>query len=320
MNDIEFRTIVEMACLAPSVHNTQPARWKSDGQAIEIYCDTSICLAIGDPGLRDAGLSCGAAVEATVLALSEHGIGCTVVDLWHTAGDPLRPVARLTPGGTVMPDRLAPQVSRRFTHRGAFRAAQSPLDGWTRTDAALVTDRPRIEKIAALNDTISLNALRDAPFRRELVHWMRLSRRHPRHGVDGMAREAMRMSAPVALGAGLALGPLWAICDRIGLTRGMVAEAAQTVTAPVIACFHRPLDESPVTSGRAYLRLWLEATARGMAGWPMAALADDPSANAQMCTLAGIETDRRLIQVIQFGVADAGMPPRARRPLDAVIL
>jgi hypothetical protein len=67
---------------APSVHNTQPARWRPAVDHIKIACDPTVALSVGDPDGIDAGLSCGAAVEATVLALSAHGIGALVEECW----------------------------------------------------------------------------------------------------------------------------------------------------------------------------------------------------------------------------------------------
>lgn len=325
MTDDEFRTIVERASLAPSVHNTQPARWRMLGDAISVYCDGSVALDIGDRQGADAGLSCGAAVAATEIALSEHGWASEVEDFWlHPDTDATRTAMRLAarlqikPGGPR--DGLADQLDRRFTHRGLFSTDPQPLFGWTRSDAALVTDRKRIARIAELNDTASLKFMKNRDFRRELTQWMRFSPRHPRYGIDGMSREAMRMSATTALGARIVLGPLWGLCDLLRLSPGLTAEADATVTASVIALFHRPRGESPVLSGRAYLRMWLEATALGLAGWPMAAMADDPETNALVCDMAGIGVDRRLIQAIRFGKPNEAMPLRARRPLSELIV
>lgn len=322
MTEDEFRALVAEAVLAPSVHNVQPARWRLAGGAILVGAAREAGLAVSDPEGRDAGLSCGAAVEALVLALSARGRGAEVEDLWpEDRGDLLpgcRMAARVRMTGAVPADPLAGMLARRFTHRGAFGPAEA--GGWEREDAVLVSDPGLRARIAEMNDAISLAVLRQAPVRRELLSWMRLRRSHPRWGLDGMSREALRMSPVVALGAGLALGPFWGLFDRLGLTAGLTAERAATVTAPVIAAFHRAEGESPVTSGRAYLRLWLEAAARGMAGWPMAALADDPGMRAEVADLLGIGAGRRLIQVIRFGAPTAPMPARARRPLAEVLV
>lgn len=321
LTETQFQDVVRRASLAPSTHNTQPARWALDGSDIVIARDPGVALPVGDPTARDAGLSCGAAVEATVLALSAHGIGADVTDLWEddAPGGGLQPVARLglTEGAAM--DGLGRRLEERFTWRGLFDAAQVDLFGWSRSDATLVTDRAGRERIAEQNDWASHEIMQDRAFRRELVAWMRLSDRHPRRDFDGLSRAAMRMSAGEALAAPHALGWLWPVLGAVGATKGLTAEAEATRSAPVIACFHRPAGESPVVSGRAYLRMCLEAASLGLAGWPMAALSDHPETRGQICAAYGIGPDRRLVQVIRFGKPTGAPPPRARRPLSELI-
>lgn len=322
MDHALFEAIVRRANLAPSVHNTQPTRWRQGDGVIEVLCDRTIRLAAGDPEGRDAALSCGAALEATVLALSDKGIGASVdICDWRAVADGpsgLAPIAQITLGGEAVPDPLAREIERRFTHRGAFAAADPAP--WAPDDAVLVTSSDRKARIGALNDAVSLAALRDRPTRRELLSWMRLSERHPRHGLDGMSQEALHMAPFEARAAQLALGPFWRLLDLLGVAGGLTAEADATLSSTVIAGFHRPRGESPIVSGRAYLRLWLGATQRGYAGWPMAALTDDPASRARLLADLSLPPDRDLLQMIRFGPPDEDPPPRARRPLDEVLV
>jgi hypothetical protein len=322
LNDDQLRAAVARAMLAPSVHNVQPARWRRDRGGLLLTCDLGVGLAVGDPEGLDAGLSCGAAAEAMVLALSAIGIAATVTDLW--ANDD----RRLVPGHRVAArlvlaqgneDRLHRQLERRHTHRGGFDPAPVNLFGWGRQDAILVTDAPGKSRLAELNDWASLEIMRQAPFRRELLSWMRLSPRHPRYAHDGLNREAMAMSAGAAFAAQYALGPFWPLLNRLGQTKAITAEAEKTVAAQVIACFHREAAESPVTSGRAYLRMCLEAAGLGLAGWPMAALSDHPATRAEVKARYGLGDDRRLVQVIRFGVPNGPAAARARRPVSEVL-
>lgn len=314
--------VVRLARLAPSVHNVQPARWRQSGGAIEIACDPAVALRVGDPEGLDAGLSCGAAVEATVLALSMLGMAGEVTDLWpdedrHTWRG-MRMVARITTRpGEKMP--LADQLERRFTWRGVFAEGTPDLFGWSRADAVLVLDAPTRDWLAERNDSASLRIMQDRAFRDELLSWMRLSARHPRYAHDGLSRDAMRMGKGEARLAKLALGPLWPVLDKVGMTGALTAEAEATRSAPVIACFHRPGGESPVTMGRAYLRLCLEAAGLGLAGWPMAALSDHPVTRDEILERLAIDPDHRLVQVIRFGVPTGDPPPRARRPISELI-
>lgn len=316
-----FEEVISRAALAPSVHNVQPARWRQTETGLALFCDMSVGLAVGDPEARDAALSCGAALEAAVLALSARGFGAEVADHWDRSdGGGLRPVATLDLREGGAEDGLHRFLEARFTWRGLFAPAPDGLFGWGRSDAVLVTDASGKEWIAARNDGASLEIMQDGAFRRELLGWMRLSDRHPRAAYDGMSRAAMRMSGAEAFGARFALGPLWGLLDMLGLTKGLTAEKDATQTADVIALFHRPADESPVASGRAYLRMCLEAASLGMAGWPMAALSDHPQTRAEICARYGIGTDRRLVQCIRFGKPTGEAPPRARRPLSEVVV
>jgi nitroreductase len=318
-----FRMAVARAALAPSVHNTQPARYLLSPGAIHVVADPARILAAGDPEGRDAGLSCGAAVEALEMALAGQGVGVTCADRWseddRTLVPGLRLAAVLTPAGAAVADPLESALERRFTHRGRFRPLGAPLD-WRPEDAVLLQDVAGIARIAALNDKVSLQVLRRDADRAELLSWMRLARGDRRWAADGMNREALRMGAVEGWGAGLVLGPLWRVVDGLGLSPVVTAEAAKTRSAAVIAAFHRPAGESPVTTGRAYLRLVLGAAARGLAMWPMAALADDPATRAQLSAELGLGNDRRLIQMIRMGPPDRPAPARARLPVEALIL
>lgn len=57
------RRLVELACLAPSVHNTQPWSWRIDADRILLYADRSRSLPAEDPANRNLAISCGAALH-----------------------------------------------------------------------------------------------------------------------------------------------------------------------------------------------------------------------------------------------------------------
>ncbi len=319
----EFAEIVALARLAPSPQNSQPVRWRLRGSAILIGCDAA-ALPVSDPDGAQAGLACGAAAEATMLALSGRGLGGGLADLWaendRQTLPGLRLAARITFDGTATADPLLPLLDRRYTHRGGFAPGPVDLFGWGRRDAILLADAPSKIWIADLNDGATLARLRHPGVRHEMLSWMRLSRGHPRSAHDGLSRAALRMSPGAALRTRAMLGPLWRPADLIGLAASLVSEAEATRGAALIALFHRPAGESPVTSGRASLRLLLEAAQLGMAGWPMTALTEDLSARAEICDRHGLGPDRRLLQAIRLGVPPVPPPPRARRPVSELIV
>ncbi|GAA4490627.1 NAD(P)H nitroreductase [Rhodococcus olei] len=116
------RTIVDLACRAPSVHNSQPWHWRYEGGRLELHSDPARLLAAADPRGRQLLISCGAAlghltVASTALRWRTH------IDLLP---DPARPhlVASIRFSRDARPrshdfDLLA-AIRRRRTDRTAF--------------------------------------------------------------------------------------------------------------------------------------------------------------------------------------------------------
>ena len=316
-------TVVTEANLAPSVHNTQPTRWSFSERAITLYIDESRLLKVGDPSRQDAGVSCGAALEGTAIALSRHGAGIvSVEDLWETRGAGPRPeltiAAKLTLGEADI-DPLAPFVDQRFTWRGIFDPVtdvviKSFADWATDNETiTLVGDRSDLAFIADLNDTLSLAVFRDRPYREELVSYMRFSKRHPQWSVDGLNLDAMQLSPIEGRVAGFALRhPIFEGIDALRLAKMMISEREKTLSASGIAFFSVQDGTSPIDTGRAFYRCWLNFTRIGVVAWPMAVLADDPEAARTCIARFDIPPGHKLINVFRLGV-----PSSHRRPVSA---
>lgn len=318
--------LVRDANLAPSVHNTQPTRWRlePDGSVLVLE-DVSRRLAVGDPLGRDADVSHGAAIEGFALACANAGRSVSLVAADGAAEAGLRPVARLILEGGATADGLCPFVATRRTYRGAFAkdAAAPDLESLSaKGDVCLVRAKDGIARLAALNDQASLRTFRDAAFRVELVSWMRLSRRHPGWARDGLNAEAMEMSGLEAAGAGFVLRPgVFETLDKLHLAQLFVAEAGTVKSAQAIALFHRPDGEAPLQTGRRFYRLWLEFTALGLSAAPMAVLADDVATRAIIAREFGIAADRRLITAFRLGVAPRReLNPKPRLPVSALLV
>jgi hypothetical protein len=313
-----WQELVAQAALAPSTHNTQPARWRPGEGRIDLLEDRSRRLPAGDPIGRDMAMSLGAATEGMALALSAHGL--RLEDLGPAEPEetgqyvPVRSFA-IREGGE--PDPLLPFVGARRSHRARFapveerdRVAALGLAG---EDTAVIAGSDAILTIARLADRTGHGFFRDNDFRAELRSWMRLSRRDPRWAVDGLNAEAMAMSPVEAKGAGLVLGPLFRMLDAIGLAAPLTAEAATIRSAAAILLFHRPSDEPRFESGRAFYRFWLRVTQAGLHGAVMASLADDPESARVLADMAGLPEGRTLVSTLRVGRAPEGSDyPRSR--------
>ena len=310
--------IVDRARLAPSVHNVQPTRWSLDGAGRILLLDSpSIRLPVADPSGRDILISHGAALEGTLIALAEAGWAGEVEAAADSGALAAIRVARDTAADAM------PEVDRRASWRGAFVRPSDPsaLDRLERAspDLVLVRGEPAIGRIAALGDDASMHFLRDAGHRRELLQWMRLTRAHPQWDSDGLNAEAMALSPIEARAAGLVLGPLFGMLDRVGLARMLLSEKAKTAAASAIALFFRPRGENALVSGRAFYRAWLTLERHGFAACPISVLADWDETNRLLSAQHNPSADLALLSVFRIGERPAGSRiVRSRKPREAL--
>lgn len=118
----DARWAVEQACLAPSVHNTQPWLFRWDGEAFELHADTGRGLMASDPDGRELVISCGAALYNLRLALRKLGYDARVTVLPHPDNPRLlaRVAAAESTPANAAERRAYAAMTRRHTHRGAF--------------------------------------------------------------------------------------------------------------------------------------------------------------------------------------------------------
>jgi len=326
----DLRAVIHEASLAPSVHNVQPSRWQHKDGSIELLGDRSRSVPVADPTWRDWRLSHGAALEGLEIALARRGLGLRLELLPEPeaamAAAALQPIARatLTSGRARSVDE---PVAERVSWRGAFR----PIDAQTEASLDLlmaandslhlIREQTEIESAAALADRAGLHFLRDAEHRRELLQWLRLSRRHPDYARDGLNAEAMGLGAIEAWDAGLVLGPLFSALDAIGVAGALTSESSKTRSAAAVALLHRPIGEDAFVSGRHFYRAWLAIERAGLKGSSMSVLADWPFARELLHRRHRLGGERHIVGVFRLGRPD-GTPSvvRARLPVDELIV
>jgi hypothetical protein len=184
---------IEHATRAPSVHNTQPWRWRIDsaGCAVELFADLNRHLSATDPERRDLLISCGAALHHLVVALAHAGLRATVLRLpdpenrAHLA-TVMVSGPEVSAAGAPARDAVAdlfPAIGRRHTDRRRFSHRPVPIgligglvDAAAHSDVLLVpVDRPHERFTAVLAD--AADRQRWAPgYPAELQIWTR------RHG------------------------------------------------------------------------------------------------------------------------------------------
>lgn len=114
----DLSTAIGYALRAPSVHNTQPWRWRIRPEVVELHADWHRHLTATDPDRRDLVLSCGAALHHLQVALAADGRAVDVdrlpdpEDCGHLATVTIRPGP-----GDPADAALFPAIARRQSDR-----------------------------------------------------------------------------------------------------------------------------------------------------------------------------------------------------------
>jgi nitroreductase len=195
----DVAAVIAMAARAPSLHNTQPWRFRVRGDVIELLADSSRQLRRLDPAGRELAISCGAALFGLRLGLRKRGY-LPAVELLP---DPAQPelLARVRPDGrapaTAEEAELVAAVPHRHTHRGPFAPGEVPVGLLTalQRDAAAegselieVRDPALVAGLAGLAELAAAEQRADAGITAELSHWVRPAGSLARDGVPATAR------------------------------------------------------------------------------------------------------------------------------------
>ena len=93
---------VQLACRAPSLHNSQPWQWVAEGAGLHLYVDRNRILPSTDKSGREAHIGCGAVLDHLRVAMAAAGWNANVDrfpdpnNLDHLASLDFSPMSRVT--------------------------------------------------------------------------------------------------------------------------------------------------------------------------------------------------------------------------------
>jgi nitroreductase len=119
---------VEDALHAPSVHNSQPWRWRIGPREIQLYADPQRHLAATDPDRRDLLLSCGAALHHLRVALAARGLSADIRRLPDPEDSTHLATVTVRPGGEPADLALFPAIAERRTDRRRMSRRPVPAE------------------------------------------------------------------------------------------------------------------------------------------------------------------------------------------------
>ena len=258
------RKIVEAAGAAPSIHNTQPWRFRVAGDdLLEIHGDPDRMLWVADAHGRALHLSCGAALFNLRLAARIIGAKPLVWPLPDPQAEPtLMASVQLTPGrpATHGERELFEGIQQRHTSRAPFTSQRIPDAVWVALEQAAGAESALLRPLDAADAARVLRIAADAE--RELAedfdHRVELARWIGTDGDDGVPADALgsrpdRDPAPVRdLGHATPARPL---------------PAGSYEPRPQLAVLATARDDPAdwIRAGQALQRVLLTATVSGLA-------------------------------------------------------
>lgn len=284
---------------APSIHNTQPWRWRLHGDELDLFLDRSRTLEHTDPDDRLAIMSCGTALHHARVSLAADGRNTTVTRL-PASSEPGH-LATIRVEGRVPVDLAAVRdlraISVRHTDRRRISDARIDADklrcivtAAERQDAALQVLRPgQVFALATAADNATRTETADAAWQAELQYW------------TGGTRPMNTGLPDAVIPSGMA--PATVTSRDFGHHGGELIAEAQSRTA-VFAILHAAADEPRdwLRAGEALSAAWLTATELQVSVLPLSATIEVPAVRRTMRHLLN-DTGWPLL-VLRFSVLD----------------
>ncbi|MGW4489218.1 Acg family FMN-binding oxidoreductase [Amycolatopsis sp. NPDC004368] len=295
---------------APSVHNTQPWDLRVHVTDVDLVERTGVVLPSHDPEGRDRVLSCGAALAHLQLAVR---VLCRSAATTHAEEGIVVATVHAQPDASPGHDELARYhaIGRRRSHRRWFKAV--PVSGPDRRAVAAAGAEPGVRVVVPAHRTelgtmlgFATRVFRaDPAYQRELVTWTaRTLGPHALGATDGVPEAALGHDCLPAAGLVRRDTP---VPDDAHLAARLEAENL------LILCTEGDSRREHVAAGAACARVWLEATARGLAG---AVLTQPLHLHGFRELLVERLELPGLPQVIfRYGHPEAAVPPSPRRSL-----
>jgi len=308
-----IKAALTLATRAPSVHNSQPWRWRIGRDGLDLFADPSRHLPHTDPDRRDLLLSCGAALHHCTVALAALGWHARVHRLPDADNpDHLAALELTAQRADELDATLAAAITGRRTDRRAYASWPVP---WN--DIALMGARAaragvmlrQIDLIPKLSGIVLEAVARhaaDPEYLAEVAAWS--GRQGSVAGVP--ARNTVEPDSAASLPARAFAGPALHTSPSGEQDNGVV----------VVLGTETDDDLARVRAGEATSLVLLSATALGLATCPVTEPLEiaDTRAAVRSDVFGDTGHPQMMLRVGWAGAQAAPLPPTPRRPLSDV--
>jgi nitroreductase len=337
--------LVRAAILAANPHNTQPWLFNVADTRIEIYADTARNLGTFDPYLREMHIGLGCAVENMVLAAAAHGHAANVTVIDGT----LEPVPQ-TPrpslvaaielsSGPLRQDELYDAIPLRHTNRAAYdfsraiaaellRSLQLLAEEGSTLKLFLFNAEPERKKLGNMMVTATERIIADTAMVDDSQRWFRTRWADVQKYRDGPTLDASGLSPLVAALAKIIPAASPETNHRYWLdgTRDVQVPSASVLGLIAVESLYDRAQA--IRAGRAWQRMHLFATARGLAMQPInqpvelvdreRQLGREPLAARALASLVG-DPKWKPTFAFRLGFPTRDAPLSPRRPIRDVV-
>jgi nitroreductase len=325
MDTDALRQAVAAATMAPSVHNTQPWRFRLGSDFVDLYADRARTLQTLDPTGRQLVLSCGAALVFLRVALRAAGLDAEVQLSPDDDPDHLAHVT-VHPGSPPSDEEraLARAIDERHMQRTPFQPKELPSEVVRRLRHAVEQEQAWLDVVRRRDDQITLMSLltrademesENEAYRSELRAWVRtdattegiptaiLPQPGERH-TDVVIRDFDPDRAP----------------NQASTSEDPPDRVADEHPAVFVLGTDTDTIEDQVRAGMALGHLLLQGTVDGLSASPLGQVLDWPGPRTLLRQRLNLIGEPQL--VLRIGYGDAKDPNRTtgRRPLEEVLL
>ncbi len=310
---------LQVACRAPSFHNTQPWRWTLTGNTVDLYLDPARRAEAADPSGRQALLSCGAVLDHFRVAIAASGQSGVVTrfpdpqDSHHLARITLTPAAAVNP---AQRDRVDAIMARR-TDRLPFLEPPSRIGDLVdalptsehadavRLDIIAEDHRPTVAELSRLTDAVRLW---DAEYHNELDWWTDIFVADA--GIPASALVSAAESDRVATGRN------FPVTDRPERRTRIAEDCAQLLVVSTVDVSR----ESVLRCGEVLSALLLDATMSGLATCTVTHVTELASGQEIVASLTDSHAiPQALIRIGRAPALESPPPPTPRRDVHDVL-
>lgn len=308
---------VQLACRAPSLHNSQPWQWVVDGSTVMLFLDKDRILRGTDHTGREALFGCGAVLDHFRVAMAAAG-WTTNVDrfpnpnnLLHLASVDFSPMDYVTDAHRARADAILRRRTDRlpFAEPPAWKSVVAKLERAVTSDAVRLDVVPEELRHELAEASVIMESLRlyDSAYHSELNWWT-----GPFEAADGIPHSALVSASE---GGRVDIGRNFAVTHNSDRRSQIARDEAKIL----VLSTYDTARASAFECGEMLSAVLLEATMAGLATCTLTNITELwPGRDVVASLIEQTATPQLLIRTGMVPELEEIPPPTPRRPIDEV--